>query len=356
MPVYTFGSNLLSQLGTGDEPGSSSTPLELPAFTDLKVDKACCGSLHTLILAEGSVYSFGCNDEFALGREGDENVPIRVQLPERITHIGAGQSASFCIGSSGKLYGWGTFRDKGGVIGFKPNKKFQKVPVVLHRGPVRQLAVGSNHVLYNVRGEVYAIGANEFGEKGVHRNTRMARCRELGAVLVANRRSMFSKCGRMFCGAGTSFMVSERGDAFAFGQNANAQLGLGNTHGGISKRKVPLDDVQSISSGELHTLFVTRNNALYAVGHNMFGQLGTGDNADRHVLTRIDLPNVRTASTKGFFSVAYTDDGMYSWGFNSHGECGYAGQDSSAPKRMETQFDDVVCFDVGHDFCVVVTK
>lgn len=356
MAVYTFGSNLLSQLGTGEEPGSSSKPLELALFSEMKVDKVYCGSLHTLILSEGIIYSFGCNDEFALGRDGDENIPLRIEMPEPVIHIGAGQSSSFCIGKSGKLYGWGTFRDKSGVIGFRANKKFQKTPVVLHRGPVKLFAVGSNHILYSVRGEVYALGANEFGEKGVYKRRRMGRSSELGPVLVANRRSRYSKCSKMFCGASTSFMVSEKGEAFAFGQNGNGQLGLGDKMSGINKRNVPLEHIHGISGGEVHTLFTTKDKKLYAAGHNMFGQLGTKDNADRDSLTHIDLVNVRMARTKGFFSVAYTDDGMYSWGFNSHGECGYAGQDSNAPKKMEIDFEEIVSFDVGHDFCVVVTK
>ena len=37
--------------------------------------KIACGGMHTLALStHGHVFSFGCNDEFALGRGGDENV------------------------------------------------------------------------------------------------------------------------------------------------------------------------------------------------------------------------------------------------------------------------------------------
>lgn len=354
MAVYTLGSNILSQLGIGDEPGSTHVPLEITFFSGMKIDQVCCGSLHTLVLSTGRVFSFGCNDECALGRDGDENVPGEVVLPEPAVRVGAGQSCSFCIGTSGRLYGWGTFRDQGGVIGFRPGMRMQRVPAMVHRGPVRGLAVGGNHVLFSVRGEVYALGSNECGEKGVYRNRRIGKIRELGTVLVANRRSRHSKCTRMFCGANTSFMVSERGEAYAFGKNTDGQLGTGDRQSGISKRKVPLDGIRSVSSGELHTLFVTRDGRLYVAGNNTFGQLGTGDSADRDTLTCLDMPGVMRAKTKGFFSVAQTETGMYSWGFNTHGECGYDGGDSNVPRKME--LERVAMFDVGHDFCVFVVE
>ena len=37
--------------------------------------------MHTVALAsDGSVYTWGCNDEKALGRPGAENVPLKVNL------------------------------------------------------------------------------------------------------------------------------------------------------------------------------------------------------------------------------------------------------------------------------------
>lgn len=356
MAVFTFGSNLLSQLGTGEDPAHTSTPIEIPFFAKLKVSKVCCGSLHTLILSKGHLFSFGCNDEYALGRGGDENVPMEVKFSEPVVSIGAGQSSSFCVTKSGKLYGWGLFRDRGGVIGFRAGKNVQKTPFLLHRGPIKTLAVGSNHILYSVKGEVYGLGGNEFGEKGIHRIRRLKKNMQLEQVLVANRRSKFSKCPKIFCGANTSFMVDEKGDAFAFGYNENGQLGLGGNINSSHKRQIPLEAVGSIASGEMHTLIRTKSKKLYAVGNNTFGQLGTKDHISRDELTEIDIAGVKAVKTKGFFSVVQTEKGLYSWGFNSHGECGYDGVESNFPKKMEVNLKNIVSFDVGHDFCVFATK
>lgn len=55
--------------------------------------KISCGAMHTAAIApSGAVYTWGCNDEGALGRPGVEDKPVYVNLPIRITDIAAGGS------------------------------------------------------------------------------------------------------------------------------------------------------------------------------------------------------------------------------------------------------------------------
>ncbi len=67
----------------------------------------------------GKVYSWGCNDDGALGRKTveDEDAPKPglVDLPYPVDLISAGDSHSCAANSSnGLLYFWGKFRDKQG--------------------------------------------------------------------------------------------------------------------------------------------------------------------------------------------------------------------------------------------------
>lgn len=49
--------------------------------------------MHTVALASnGSVYTWGCNDEGALGRTGAENTPMKVESLPAVTDISAGDS------------------------------------------------------------------------------------------------------------------------------------------------------------------------------------------------------------------------------------------------------------------------
>lgn len=61
------------------------------------------------------VYSFGCNDEGALGRitegkEGAEFKAERVDLPASVVQISAGDSHSAALSEDGVVYIWGMFR------------------------------------------------------------------------------------------------------------------------------------------------------------------------------------------------------------------------------------------------------
>ena len=45
------------------------------------VSRVVCGGMHTLvILQNGELYSWGCNDDSVLGRPGDGTIPDKVDL------------------------------------------------------------------------------------------------------------------------------------------------------------------------------------------------------------------------------------------------------------------------------------
>lgn len=74
--------------------------------------------MHTVALAnDGRVYTFGSNDEGALGRPIDEDNeevetsrPSLVQLPAKAKFITAGSSHSAALLEDGSVHCWGTFR------------------------------------------------------------------------------------------------------------------------------------------------------------------------------------------------------------------------------------------------------
>jgi len=71
----------IENLKLEDEEGEQGKQIiQNPLFCQ-SIYKVSCGALHTVVLStEGKVYTFGCNDEGALGREGVEKVPILVPL------------------------------------------------------------------------------------------------------------------------------------------------------------------------------------------------------------------------------------------------------------------------------------
>lgn len=60
------------------------------------------------------IYTFGCNDEGALGRdtseEGSEMVPGKVELADKAVQVSAGDSHTAALTEDGTVFIWGSFR------------------------------------------------------------------------------------------------------------------------------------------------------------------------------------------------------------------------------------------------------
>ena len=69
--------------------------------------------MHTIALDnKGRVYSWGCNDEAALGRGGNEYEPEQVKLPCPVNGISAGDCHSIAYNTElNVVYYWGMYRN-----------------------------------------------------------------------------------------------------------------------------------------------------------------------------------------------------------------------------------------------------
>ena len=116
--VRTFSLKVLGVEFGEDDMREIKRPKKLAIFdmaTDLSripIIKLLCGGMHTVALASsGAVYTWGCNDEGALGRPGMEDKPMLVRLPERMTDVSAGDSHSIFLSSdSNKAFFCGLYR------------------------------------------------------------------------------------------------------------------------------------------------------------------------------------------------------------------------------------------------------
>lgn len=115
--VYVFGEDLSGELGQSKTSFVKQKPCHVPGIADPVVSIAA-GAMHTLCVTDkGEVYSWGCNDELALGRETspDADPPLEAQatlvpLPEKIAKISAGDSHSAALSDTGAVYCWGNFK------------------------------------------------------------------------------------------------------------------------------------------------------------------------------------------------------------------------------------------------------
>ncbi|PAV20470.1 RCC1 BLIP-II [Pyrrhoderma noxium] len=322
------------------------------------IESIAAGGLHSLFVDEkGTIWSCGVNDDAALGRETKDvpdpekegavmNIDILTSYPYplqtlvdenfRAVSIAAGDSICAAVSAEGELRVWGSFRANEGSLGFSNGSKYQFTPAPILDLPkdekVSSVAAGNNHlVVLTTHGNIYTWGAGEQGQLGrkiierrkIHGTTPekvTLKSRSLKAVVV---------------GAGnyTSFAVDEKGGVWGWGLNNMAQVGTGYEVLGEGVR------VKSISGGEHHTLFLTSDGRVFAVGRANGGQLGIPEDNEKlksedfkgFIAEPVHIPFPDPASedpvvhiSAGIHSnFAVTAAGaLYAWGESNQGELG----------------------------------
>jgi len=122
--------------------------------------------------------------------------------------------------------------------------------------------------------------------------------------------------------AGYGFSMAIKGNCslYATGLNDYGQLGTGNTANKNYFTKV-LENVKAVACGSRHTLALKWDGTLWATGHNGFGQLGTGDNTSRNTFVQV-MSAVRAIACGANFSFALKRRNLYATGDNYYGQLG----------------------------------
>jgi regulator of chromosome condensation len=114
---------------------------------------------------EGKVFTFGCNDEGALGRDGPEKVPTEVKLDFAIDLISAGDNHSiFASSGAGKVYFTGNYKYMRGEKMVEPVKvpELFDIDAISNRGnaesKLTKVASGSNHSAILLAEKIYIRG------------------------------------------------------------------------------------------------------------------------------------------------------------------------------------------------------
>lgn len=423
MAIYSFGSNLISQLGQGEEFDSTHKPVEVDFFVNKRVKMIEVGSLHTMVVTQELVtaeidkteidaaiknqspkeevvkarkvdeesektvkeriFSFGCNDEYALGREGDEATPMETILPKKtkkknskyndhkIKQISATSDATFILTEEGEVFGMGSFKYSNGTAGFDNIVKKQKTPKRIMKG-IKKIAAGFNHILMlDLNNNVHFYGINENGEAGVPPKRRMKKIKPFLCKVTSKRTKKFKKVTDIFAGAYSNFIKTEDG-IYCFGKNYLNELGVSEEMRGSSEIFKKLDSIEDIGfhankiikikGGDGHTIFMDNSNQLFSVGNNSFGQLGTGNKADNcQKISKInfDLDTIVDFDVNSFFAVFKTSKNkLYGFGCNTDGELGVEEQCSiREPVEIDLSRvkEDIKNVRVGNDFVIVET-
>jgi len=200
------------------------------------------------------------------------------------------------------------------------------------------VASGGFHTLAVDRfGAVYAWGGNTAGELGDGTNNISYPPISVpglsGIVDVA--------AGGGETGAdGFSLAVRADGVVFAWGNNNDGELGLGNTSTGPkTPTQIPsFSGVLAVSAGNQFALALKKDGTVWAWGFNNHGQLGKGDNSPSSSPLQVPgLSNIVKVAAGHSHALALRADGIvFAWGWNGDGEIGNNSQsDSLAPVQVQ---------------------
>ena len=339
--AQSFGYNASGQLGDGtttDHYISQKVSNAAGTGALTKIVAQAGGSAHSLALAaDGTVWAWGDNSSGALGDGTTTNrtVPVHVMANtgNMLTHviaISAGTSHSLALAADGTVWAWGS--NLLGQLGNGSTTDSQVAVPVKTLGNVTAIASGAYHSMaLDGTGKVYVWGNDGAGELG---NGFANSAPHSTPTAVATLSSITA----IASGGYHLLAIRADGTAFAWGSNANKQLGDGTntdryrpvsvltTTGGPA-----FSGVMAIAAGAAHSLLLSYGK-VYAWGSNANGQIGDGTTVTRGNPTLVPgLSNVRSLAAGAYHNLALVQGKVYAWGNNYYGQLGTGGTTTAAP-------------------------
>ncbi|KAG7474724.1 hypothetical protein JOB18_015331 [Solea senegalensis] len=350
--VLILGQGDVGQLGLGEDIIERKKPAHVPLPE--KVVQVIAGGMHTVCLSDtGHVYTFGCNDEGALGRDtaglGTEMVPGKVMLEEKVIQVSAGDSHTAALTDDGKVYLWGSFRDSNGVIGLLEPMNTSVVPVYVDMPePVIKIASGNDHlVLVTLSGDLYTSGTAEQGQLGrvsehfSDRGGRKGLARLLKPQVVKFKRKVHFTDA--FCGSYLTLALSTDGHVYGFGLSNYRQLGTKSIKMCFEPVKLTCFKNSTtswvdFSGGQHHTVCLDAEGQVYSLGRADYGRLGLGQGAEEQSEpTPVKgMEPARSVACGTAVSFAVTKEGsVYAWGMGTNLQLGTGEEDDAwSPVKM----------------------
>ena len=315
--VYTWGGNQYGQLGRA---ASTTSPIPNLVRGLSSVVALQSGGYHVAaIRIDGTVWTWGNNTYGQLGLPtGLSSVnatPQPVPGMSRVVSVAAGYAHSAAVTSTGSLWGWGSM----------PGRN-SKTPVRVDGLPaqVTKVRAGSDfNLALGADGFAYAWGSNRSGQLGNGQFTTVGS--------TPSRVVNLSNVVDISAGTAHALALSGDGQVWAWGSNANGQLGTGGASENVA-RPVPglptalggAAAIKAIIAGGRNSAVVYRDGSVWIWGSNASGQLGTGSTITSTVPQRLNALAGVAALTVGenFVSVLKSDGTVYSIGANHVGQLG----------------------------------
>ena len=299
---------------------------------------ACSGEFYTITLSnDGTLYSFGRNDQGQLGLDHNKDVSLPTPIPNlpKITQISCGMHFTVCVDYEGFMWSFGS--NYAGQLGTGNKTKFNVPQKILEIPPVLSVFCGGLHTLIiTTDSNLWSCGNNMYGQL----------CHGNKEKQLKPRQTSFSNISKISAGTHHSLFQNYKGEIFSCGCNEHGECGLGHfNHPQITPNLIlnaPSNIVQFVC-GYFQSLFLDSEGNVFSVGDNTKGQLGLGHITNQNELNKIvNIPPIKTISCVYSSSYLIDFEGIvWSFGYNTFGQLGQGKNNTilNAPKEISTLKD-----------------
>ncbi|KAI9483123.1 MAG: regulator of chromosome condensation 1/beta-lactamase-inhibitor protein II [Benjaminiella poitrasii] len=253
--AYVVGhSDMFGEIGIYDIQ-DAIIPRVIPELEYESIIDIASSSIHTLAINRyGQIWSWGCGEFGALGRQGIESCPHPITHPSirriKFKKVACGNSISMAITTKGQLYTWGTFRSSRDIYGYLPNVCIQDHPRIPHsvaKLNFIDIAAGASHcIALDEHGHVYTWGCNEFSQLGRSTSTHIVdEMVEKQKSLTPTQVPLLNDIISVAAGAFHSLALDRYGQVYSWGLNHYQQCGL------VKKKRVDDQDVYRTELDEI---------------------------------------------------------------------------------------------------------
>lgn len=296
------------------------------------IETISCGADHMIALThQNEIYVRGYNDygQLGLGDYTRQHIHLHQKLilhdvdHKQIKSISCGGYHTIVLMQNSEMYVWG-FNNCGQLgLGCRQNISFPHRLMLPDNSQIISVSCGFMHTIAltkqptgSIFSRVYVWGRNASGQLGLGDNNNYHG--------VPQKLVLFFTVVSIECGEDYTVALTNIGDVYTWGHNAEGQCGSNNEYGYNSPHKVMLSEpIKSIWCGSYHMIVQAKSNKLYVWGFNNSGQLGLGYTNQRCCPTELKLPNVKSIACGKYHTIALTDNNqIYSWGDNSSEQLG----------------------------------
>jgi alpha-tubulin suppressor-like RCC1 family protein len=288
--VYCWGANSSGQLGNGTNT-DSNIPVAVTMPTDVTFTSISVGAYHTCgITTTGTAYCWGASGTFQLGDNPsinrNSNIPVAVVMPAgvKFTAIAAGLNHTCALSTTGAAYCWGGGYNGELGNGIGGTSKIATAVTMPANVTFTSIDVSNYHTCaISTAGSAYCWAKNDGGQLGdgstTDRLVPVAVTMPSGVTFTAIRAGDSQTCARTSSGA-----------AYCWGKNDMAQLGNGTTTNSNIPVAVTMPTnvtFTAIDAGLRHVCAINSAGNAYCWGWNAYAQLGMCDTTNRNVPTLV---------------------------------------------------------------------